>query len=122
MACGQEGQNPCLVACGRAVQLIHVQNTCRHLMPTKTGVAMFLLFHPFYPALYAFPSIFHVLCILVCLCLRKDELTAMGAIRFRFMEKSSPTNAVQNIANALGEDETPPAEVREKGGGGFFHQ
>ena len=48
--------------------------------------------------------------------LRQDELVAMGAIRFRFLEKSSPTSAVQNIANALGEDETPPAEVTSEEG------
>lgn len=117
------GQIPCRAPYGRAVQLIHVQSTWRYWMPIDTSVAMFLSSHPFDPALYVFPLLCNVPCILICLCLRKDELTAMGAIRFRFKEKSSPTSAVQNIANALGEDEIPPAEVgktktrRE----GFFH-
>lgn len=36
----------------------------------------------------------------------------MGAIRFRFLEKSNPSSAVQSIATALGEDNVDPAEVR----------
>lgn len=42
----------------------------------------------------------------------QDELAAMGAIRFRFLEKSNPTSVVQSIATTLGEDDVNPAEVR----------
>lgn len=44
---------------------------------------------------------------------KQDDLAAMGAIRFRFLEKTNPTGAVQTIASALGEDGADPAEVRE---------
>lgn len=50
----------------------------------------------------------------------------MAMIRFRLLEKSSPSAAVQSIVTSLGEEETEPAEVRAMpprvflgGGGGF---
>lgn len=47
----------------------------------------------------------------VLFAVEQDDLAAMGAIRFRFLEKTNPSGAVQNIATSLGEDEVDPAEV-----------